>query len=169
MSALRACCDELLAASPVGLSVLLPGPTGERNTYTLRPREAVLCVAADRIDLLHALGFVLAADARAVWFDDEEARAALAELPAPLRRRVKLVADAMAVPLDAALIHGDAAAVAALSVSLARRGGAIVSLQAAPAGARGGRTFVIERLLAERSVSVNTAAAGGNASLMTIG
>jgi RHH-type transcriptional regulator, proline utilization regulon repressor / proline dehydrogenase / delta 1-pyrroline-5-carboxylate dehydrogenase len=169
MSALRACCDELLATSPVGLSVLLPGPTGERNTYALRPREAVLCVAADRIDLLHALGFVLAADAGAVWFDDEEARAALAELPAPLRSRVKLVADAMAVPMDAALIHGDAAAVAALSVSLARRSGAIVGLQAAPPGARGGRTFVIERLLAERSVSVNTAAAGGNASLMTIG
>jgi RHH-type transcriptional regulator, proline utilization regulon repressor / proline dehydrogenase / delta 1-pyrroline-5-carboxylate dehydrogenase len=169
LSALRADCDELLAASPVGLSVLLPGPTGERNTYALRPREAVLCVAADRLDLLHALGFVLAADARAVWVDDEEARAALAELPAPLRSRVKLVADAMTVPLDAALIHGDAAAVAALSVSLARRSGAIVGLQAAPPGARGGRTFVIERLLAERSVSINTAAAGGNASLMTIG
>jgi RHH-type proline utilization regulon transcriptional repressor/proline dehydrogenase/delta 1-pyrroline-5-carboxylate dehydrogenase len=32
-----------------------------------------------------------------------------------------------------------------------------------------GAGYVPDRLLAERSISVNTAAAGGNASLMTIG
>jgi RHH-type proline utilization regulon transcriptional repressor/proline dehydrogenase/delta 1-pyrroline-5-carboxylate dehydrogenase len=33
----------------------------------------------------------------------------------------------------------------------------------------GGEGLALERLLIERSLSVNTAAAGGNASLMTIG
>ena len=33
----------------------------------------------------------------------------------------------------------------------------------------GDGAFAIERLLVERTLSVNTAAAGGNASLMTIG
>jgi len=32
-----------------------------------------------------------------------------------------------------------------------------------------GAAYALEQLLAERSVSVNTAAAGGNASLMSIG
>ena len=33
----------------------------------------------------------------------------------------------------------------------------------------GEQDYALERLLTERSVSVNTAAAGGNANLMTIG
>ena len=33
----------------------------------------------------------------------------------------------------------------------------------------GAATYAIDRLQVERSVSINTAAAGGNASLMTIG
>jgi RHH-type proline utilization regulon transcriptional repressor/proline dehydrogenase/delta 1-pyrroline-5-carboxylate dehydrogenase len=35
--------------------------------------------------------------------------------------------------------------------------------------ANGDEDYALERLLTERSVSVNTAAAGGNANLMTIG
>jgi delta 1-pyrroline-5-carboxylate dehydrogenase len=37
------------------------------------------------------------------------------------------------------------------------------------AGLRPRRNLLLERLYIERSLSVNTAAAGGNASLMTIG
>ena len=33
-------------------SDLLPGPTGERNTWTLLPRERVLCIADDEQDAL---------------------------------------------------------------------------------------------------------------------
>jgi RHH-type proline utilization regulon transcriptional repressor/proline dehydrogenase/delta 1-pyrroline-5-carboxylate dehydrogenase len=43
-------------------------------------------------------------------------------------------------------------------------------VQGLSAGAmEAGADYVLDRLVAERSVSVNTAAAGGNASLMTIG
>ncbi|MBE5650911.1 hypothetical protein HIN51_23120, partial [Salmonella enterica subsp. enterica serovar Dublin] len=48
----------------------------------------------------------------------------------------------------------------------AAREGAIVSVQGF---ARGESNILLERLYIERSLSVNTAAAGGNASLMTIG
>jgi len=46
------------------------------------------------------------------------------------------------------------------------RPGAIVSLQGLVPGEA---NIVLDRLVLERSLSVNTAAAGGNASLMTIG
>ncbi|KAE9750186.1 hypothetical protein GP701_23495, partial [Escherichia coli] len=41
---LASLCERLAAASATGATATLPGPTGERNTYTLLPREAVLCV-----------------------------------------------------------------------------------------------------------------------------
>ncbi|EIC0328121.1 hypothetical protein K9471_004622, partial [Salmonella enterica subsp. enterica serovar Java] len=50
--------------------------------------------------------------------------------------------------------------------AVAAREGAIVSVQGF---ARGESNILLERLYIERSLSVNTAAAGGNASLMTIG
>ena len=36
---LAALCDRLASLSPAGASVLLPGPTGERNSYTVLARE----------------------------------------------------------------------------------------------------------------------------------
>jgi RHH-type transcriptional regulator, proline utilization regulon repressor / proline dehydrogenase / delta 1-pyrroline-5-carboxylate dehydrogenase len=52
---------------------------------------------------------------------------------------------------------------------LALRPGAIVTLHACAPGARDAAAYPLDLLLAERTVSVNTAAAGGNASLMTLG
>ncbi len=52
------------------------------------------------------------------------------------------------------------------SASLAARPGPIVGVQRLTPGAS---EIHLERLLVERSLSINTAAAGGNASLMTIG
>jgi len=46
------------------------------------------------------------------------------------------------------------------------RAGPIVQVQGLAPGETG---IVLERLLIERSLSVNTAAAGGNASLMSVG
>ncbi|WP_440517613.1 hypothetical protein, partial [Serratia sarumanii] len=70
------------------------------------------------------------------------------------------------VEFDAAIYHGDADQLRTLCEQIAQRGGAIVSVQGF---AHGETNILLERLLIERSLSVNTAAAGGNASLMTIG
>ncbi|HAJ5486966.1 hypothetical protein, partial [Escherichia coli] len=71
-----------------------------------------------------------------------------------------------AQPFDAVIFHGDSDQLRALCEAVAARDGAIVSVQGF---ARGESNILLERLYIERSLSVNTAAAGGNASLMTIG
>jgi len=71
---------------------------------------------------------------------------------------------------EAVLFEGDGDALLALNRRVAARPGPLVSVQGLSSHAlAAGEQYVIERLLAERSVSINTAAAGGNASLMTIG
>jgi RHH-type proline utilization regulon transcriptional repressor/proline dehydrogenase/delta 1-pyrroline-5-carboxylate dehydrogenase len=69
------------------------------------------------------------------------------------------------------LFEGDSDELHALIRRVAGRAGPIVNVQGVAAGAldNGQDDYALERLLSERSVSVNTAAAGGNASLMTIG
>lgn len=156
------------AASAAGLSVTLPGPTGERNTYTLLPRAAVLCLAQQETDLAVQLAAVLAAGSQAVWVESPMARALFARLPKAVQSRVSLVADWSAgdTSFDAVLHHGDSDQLRAVCEQLATRPGPIISVQGL---AHGEPNIAIERLLIERSLSVNTAAAGGNASLMTIG
>jgi RHH-type proline utilization regulon transcriptional repressor/proline dehydrogenase/delta 1-pyrroline-5-carboxylate dehydrogenase len=70
-------------------------------------------------------------------------------------------------PFAGALVEGDAARVRAVNQRIAKLGGPLVLVQAA----NGADTepYCLNWLLEEVSMSVNTAAAGGNASLMTIG
>ena len=67
---------------------------------------------------------------------------------------------------DAVVHTGDAAELRSIMLAVASREGAIVGEHAFDP-ARG--HVHLERLLIERVVSTNTAAAGGNASLMTLG
>ena len=159
-------CVLLRRSSPSQLSRLLSGPTGERNVYSTFPRERVLCLAAQADDLLTQLAAVCAVGAAAVW--PAEAHGLFGLLPQAARARVNLVED-WANPLtafDAVLYHGDQAGLQAVSTTLAQRPGPIVGVTSL---ATGGRHIPLERLVIERALSVNTAAAGGNASLMTIG
>ena len=92
----------------------------------------------------------------------------LAGLPVAVRDTVALAADWLspATRFDAAIHHGSVAALIAVDQALAGRAGPIVGVQ----GLRPGETCIaLERLVVERSLSVNTAAAGGNATLMTLG
>ncbi len=70
------------------------------------------------------------------------------------------------LPREAVLHHGGIGDLPALLHTMAQRPGPIVGVTAL---VRGDTAEPPERLLIERSLSVNTAAAGGNASLMTIG
>ncbi len=67
--------------------------------------------------------------------------------------------------LDMVLHHGSAEERLALQQQLAQRPGPIVGLVALDPG---NPNVPLERLVVERSLSVNTAAAGGNATLMTL-
>ena len=159
-------CAELAARASAGAEVLLRGPTGERNVYRLLPRAAVLSLAGRDDDRLLQLAATLAVGSRAIW--PREALALHAQLPPDLQAQVTLVDDWRdgTVQFDAVLHHGVALEVQAIAGALAGQHGGIVGLQSLRPGDTG---VALERLVVERSVSINTAAAGGNASLMTLG
>ncbi|MFT4193832.1 trifunctional transcriptional regulator/proline dehydrogenase/L-glutamate gamma-semialdehyde dehydrogenase [Ottowia sp.] len=156
-----------------GEAQVLPGPTGERNVYSLAPRGTVLCVAATpegaqaQWEALRPLGN------QALWQDTPAARAFVAALPEADRAACGFVAEAAldGADFDAVLFEGDPDALRALNQRVAARNGPILPVQGLAAGdLAGGRArYERARLVTERCVSTNTAAAGGNASLMTIG
>ena len=92
----------------------------------------------------------------------------LTRLPKEVQARIKQVADWTKdeVVFDAVLHHGDCDQLRDVCQQVAKRAGAIVGVQGL---SQGETNIALERLVIERALSVNTAAAGGNASLMTIG
>jgi len=170
MPALAARIVQCEGLAPTGHWRALPGPTGEANLYAVLPRELVLCLADDAArrddDLLHQLAAVLAVGGRALW--PAASRALWERLPEDTRERVALAADwtGDSMHFDAVLHAGSPEALCAVAARLSARPGPIVGLTAFSSTSE---QAPLERLVIERSISVNTAAAGGNASLMTIG
>ena len=165
---LHALCQHFAQQSQSGTQRLLPGPTGERNTWTLMPRERVACIADNEQDALTQLAAVLAVGSEVLWPDDALHRDLVKLLPQTVAARIQLAnPETLATqPMDAVIFHGDSDKLRVWCEQIAARDGAIVSVQGF---ARGETNILLERLYIERSLSVNTAAAGGNASLMTIG
>ncbi len=159
--------------SALGLSVELAGPVGERNLYALHPRGRVLVAPVTEAGLHAGLAAALATG-NTVLLDAEPALAAtIADLPPRVAARISPAADwAAAGPFAGALIEGEATRVAEATRRLAELPGPLVLAQAAtPAeiAARGAAVWCLSWLVEEVSVSINTTAAGGNASLMAIG
>jgi RHH-type proline utilization regulon transcriptional repressor/proline dehydrogenase/delta 1-pyrroline-5-carboxylate dehydrogenase len=153
----------IAATIPHGLVMEFAGPVGERNLYALEPRGRVLCVAGDEVALLRQIGTVLAAGGIAVLPADAPHSAMLVELPASLRRSIVAADDA----LIATVLHdGPPDAWLALLAAMAEKPGPILSVHGTIPGSD---RYAGEWLLQERSISTNTAAAGGNANLMSIG
>jgi RHH-type proline utilization regulon transcriptional repressor/proline dehydrogenase/delta 1-pyrroline-5-carboxylate dehydrogenase len=154
---------ELGAASPLGREAELPGPVGERNLYALHPRGTILLAPVTRAGLFHQLAACLATGNDVVI---EGEAATLTGLPASVRVRIRGDAG----HLSGALAEGDAEAVKRLLRLLAERPGAVVPVQAASSAALGqADAYSLNLLVEEVSVSINTTAAGGNASLMMLG
>jgi RHH-type proline utilization regulon transcriptional repressor/proline dehydrogenase/delta 1-pyrroline-5-carboxylate dehydrogenase len=164
--ALHAACERVAARARPGASVVLPGPTGERNVYTIAPRSSVLCLAAGEADRLVQLAAVLAVGSRAIWSAD--AQDLLERLPPEVQAHVALARDwsAPEVAYESVLLHGSPAQLAEVQQRMVRREGPVVSVERMEPGET---SVPLERLVIERALSINTAAAGGNASLMTIG
>ncbi|QIB50876.1 trifunctional transcriptional regulator/proline dehydrogenase/L-glutamate gamma-semialdehyde dehydrogenase [Pseudomonas sp. OIL-1] len=160
-------CDAFASLSQSGLTRVLPGPTGERNTYTILPRERVLCLADDQQDRLIQLAALLAVGCTSIWPEDQTSRDLLACLPAPVQARIESTTnwEDDSVEFEAVLHHGDSDQLRELCKLLAQRSGPIIGVSGY---APGDRQIALERLYIERSLSINTAAAGGNASLMSI-
>jgi RHH-type proline utilization regulon transcriptional repressor/proline dehydrogenase/delta 1-pyrroline-5-carboxylate dehydrogenase len=164
-------CRAYAERSPLGASVELPGPAGERNVYSLHARGTVLCMASGVDALARQVGAALATGNRAVILPPPDAGNLVAAIPAALRAHVRVVDDPARAAFDAVLFEGDGDALRDWQRAVARRDGPIVPMQSVPRGALldGTADYDLEFLLLERVVSTNTAAAGGNANLMSIG
>lgn len=157
--AARAC----TAASPLGYAVELAGPVGESNLYALHPRGRILLCPQSESGLYRQLAAVLATGNRAVIEQVGFRARVLENLPASVHQRLRFVPEeAPGEILAGALIEGDAAIVGAQLARLAARPGPLILAQAGP-------DYNLDWLVEEVSTSINTTAAGGNASLMSIG
>jgi RHH-type proline utilization regulon transcriptional repressor/proline dehydrogenase/delta 1-pyrroline-5-carboxylate dehydrogenase len=170
-SDIAARCRHYLAATPYEAMMELPGPVGERNLYGLTARGKVLCSAESETGLLLQIGAALATGNQAVVVDSAEAQAILAKLTPDLRRAILVERDVATAPADVALFEGDSDALHVAAQILARRDGAIIPIYGIDrvSLAAGTEDYALEWLMSEHAVSTNTAAAGGNASLMAIG
>ncbi|MCP1468759.1 RHH-type proline utilization regulon transcriptional repressor/proline dehydrogenase/delta 1-pyrroline-5-carboxylate dehydrogenase [Sphingobium sp. OAS761] len=144
-------------ASALGLELDLPGPVGERNLYALHPRGRILLRPATRLGLFRQMAAVLATGNSGAVVG----MALPPGLPAPV---AACFTTDPAGPFAAALVEGGPDRVAALVESVAGLDGPIV-----PVHAEGPEGYCLDWLLEEVSTSVNTTAAGGNASLMMLG
>ncbi|QDF99174.1 trifunctional transcriptional regulator/proline dehydrogenase/L-glutamate gamma-semialdehyde dehydrogenase [Azoarcus sp. DD4] len=163
--ALVRACAYYGANSLNGSLLTLPGPTGERNTLRFVPRGAVLCVASSAAALLEQLAAVLATGNAALFEAGAPAYQVAACLPAFLPGWLGVRGHAAEPALAAALYEGTPDGVQRLRTQLAERPGALLPVILPGADGR----YPLHRLVTERVVSINTAAAGGNATLMTLG
>lgn len=149
--------------SPLGVNIDLPGPVGEHNFYRLQPRGTVLLRAATQAGLFQQISAVLATGNRGLVSGGVELPP---DLPDSVRKRLSAPDD---MTIGAALIEGEEAERLAFQNELASREGPIATLQAASSAACASTVaYRTDWLCHEVSTSINTAAAGGNASLMTI-
>ncbi|WEZ84712.1 trifunctional transcriptional regulator/proline dehydrogenase/L-glutamate gamma-semialdehyde dehydrogenase [Rhizobium sp. 32-5/1] len=158
--------------SALGLTTELAGPVGERNLYALHARGRILLVAETEDGLIRQIAAVLATGNTAVIDTASGLADAFSTLPATVAARLSYTtvwkADA---PFAGALIEGGADRIRTVNRQIADLPGPLVLVQAASTEelARNPDAYCLQWLLEEVSTSVNTAAAGGNASLMSIG
>ena len=176
----RAACTQALAASRLGASWLLPGPTGEANRYRLLPRGAVWALPRTPLGLLAQVAASLASGnpCHVVLPQDDNGCAALwqalrqsaGDAGAPWLHAAE--ADAMgdgAQAMAALLFEGDGDALLQVGTQVASRSGAIVRVESRGSDElAAGQGYDQAALMHEQSISTNTAAAGGNAQLMTM-
>uniref|UniRef100_UPI003B3B719A aldehyde dehydrogenase family protein n=1 Tax=Sphingobium sp. TaxID=1912891 RepID=UPI003B3B719A len=144
--------------SALGVQLELAGPVGERNVYALHPRGRILMRPATRQGLFRQMAAILATGNHGVVQG--------MTLPQGLPDDVAACFSSDATGhYGAALVEGDQAKVAATVQCVADLPGPIVSVHADDHG----HGYCLDWLLEEQSTSVNTTAAGGNASLMMIG
>ncbi|MFH1870569.1 MAG: bifunctional proline dehydrogenase/L-glutamate gamma-semialdehyde dehydrogenase PutA [Pseudomonadota bacterium] len=162
--ALAQCCARYGELSLCKLGLELPGATGERNILSFAPRGRLLCLACDADALLEQLAAVLAVDGSAVMVDGAPARSIRAALPGELAMRIEFLPQVDCLGLAGVLLTRDLGT-AVRRPRLADTPGPLI-----PVFQPGARTalYPLYRMLAERLVSVNTAATGGNAGLMAL-
>ncbi|HZW22921.1 trifunctional transcriptional regulator/proline dehydrogenase/L-glutamate gamma-semialdehyde dehydrogenase [Noviherbaspirillum sp.] len=151
-------------ASLLDTAMVLPGPTGERNTLRFAPRGTILCAASDIEVLLNQFAASFATGNR-VAVNALTAAMLPSGLPPTVRDAIEVVEERALGKATLAMALVEADLLGNLALRLASRNGALVPV----VDTRGCEEIPLWRLVAERAICVNTTAAGGNASLMTLG
>ncbi len=179
-----AACDEALAASRLGAALLLPGPTGESNRYRLLPRGPVWALPRTPLGLVAQVAAALASgnpchavlpeggthDASGCAATWQALRAAAGDAGVHWLHSASLdsLGDARQ-PMAALLFEGDGDALLQACAQVAAREGALVRIESRNSDElHAGRGYDLAALCHEQAISTNTAAAGGNAQLMTM-
>jgi RHH-type proline utilization regulon transcriptional repressor/proline dehydrogenase/delta 1-pyrroline-5-carboxylate dehydrogenase len=161
---LAALAEQYVRTTPLATGIVLPGPTGERNTLRYVERGTVACIADTQDALLNQVAAALATGNRVVVVARDTALVP-ADLPSAVQDRIQVAGDLSALNEGFQIALVESSLAASVRVPLAERQGAIVSVIDTTADS----PIPLWRLIAERALSVNTTAAGGNASLMTLG
>jgi RHH-type proline utilization regulon transcriptional repressor/proline dehydrogenase/delta 1-pyrroline-5-carboxylate dehydrogenase len=163
---------DLASISALGLETELVGPVGERNLYALHPRGRILLVPSTQNGLFRQIAAALATGNQIVIDRASNFESALTSLPPTVSARISWTSNWEADgPFSGALVEGGVERVRAVNKRIAALPGPLVLVQSATSEELAGdrEAYCLNWLLEEVSTSINTAAAGGNASLMTIG
>lgn len=153
------------------VETVLPGPTGERNVYKLEPRGQILCIASTETGFTEQYKAMRVSGNNAIWIESQQMTDWI-QKHRPDPNVYKLIKDKEleSNQFQAVLFEGDTDELKKINMRIAARSGPIAIVQSRSADAlASGDHYRIDMLLNEQSISTNTAAAGGNASLMTIG
>jgi RHH-type transcriptional regulator, proline utilization regulon repressor / proline dehydrogenase / delta 1-pyrroline-5-carboxylate dehydrogenase len=144
----------------------LQGPTGEHNQYAILARKAVLSLAQNEADQINQIAAILSVGSQpAILADNALVLSYLSKMPKNLAQVFKVVSDIVHGEFDAVLHHGTPQELLIIQQKVASRDGAIIGITHLDPG---NYNIPVERFVIERAISINTAAAGGNASLMTM-
>ena len=168
---LAARCADYIERSSLGAAIELPGPVGERNSYGLHGLGRVACLPCTRAGALLQIGAALASGNDVVLQSVSGEADVAGVLPADVAARVRPLTDLRQAEADAVLFEGDSDRLMAVNQVLATLAGPVLRVQGLPSSVlvAGEDDYRLDWLLKEQSVTTNVAAAGGNASLMTIG
>ena len=130
------------------------------------PRKRVLSLATHEQDQIQQWCAIFAVGSQpVVMADNPFVLKYLAQMPKEISHSLKVIQHIEHDDFDAVLHHGSEQQLQQLQRQIAARQGAIVGItHLKPLQ----QDIALERLVIERAISINTAAAGGNASLMTL-
>ncbi|MGL5737193.1 MAG: trifunctional transcriptional regulator/proline dehydrogenase/L-glutamate gamma-semialdehyde dehydrogenase, partial [Beijerinckiaceae bacterium] len=149
----------------------LPGPVGERTHYRLHPRGIIYIAPQSQTGFIRLLTLTLASGNLAILDAAHQWQSLVQSLPAAIAERIMPASpENKHKSIAGALIEGEGIRVQNLVTALTMNDGPLFPIQSASSAELSAELcpFNINLLLEEQSLSTNTTAAGGNASLMTL-
>lgn len=145
---------------------VLPGPTGESNTYYIIARNNIFASALNLDDQIHQIHTILSIGSTACILSDSPFAVQLFDkLPSEVKQYMKVYTKFEDVECDVIIHHGSESGLLSLQNLSAHKLKNIVTIvHLSP----GNSNIPLTNLVHERAISINTTAAGGNTSLMML-